>query len=476
MWKLDLSSFLVLADRGFGIIANGLYDLLFISILGCPLIILWLLLGAIILSLRLNFINLRGFSHAIEIARGKYDDPNDRGEVTSLQALATALSATVGVGNIAGVAIAIGVGGVGAVFWMVAIAILAANLKFLECTLAQKYRVLNTDGHFLGGPTQYLVQGLAKQGKEKLGKFCAILFAILCIFASWGASGMFQVNQSYGAFSRAFSFVPSWAYGIFIVSSVGIVILGGIERIGKVAEWLVPLMCGTYLLGAFCILVLKCDRIPDAIVTIGTAAFSLKAGWGGFMGMFLIGIQRGSFANEMGLGSAAIAHAASKQHVPLREGFLASIEPLIIASISLLTGLVIVVTNAYQNPELASTQGGKLATIAFASVLPWFSYVLAAAMVLFALSTAISWGYYGESCWIYLFGPQTTAIYKIILLGFIFVGAIANSESVVKFSDASLLGMAFPNLLGLYFLCGEVKKDAQEYMQKLKSSTEVILN
>lgn len=476
MLQLDLSAFFVQADRGFQILADSLYDFLFISIFGCPLIVLWLLLGGLILSFRLNFINLRGFSHALDIARGKYDDPDDRGEVSSLQALATALSATVGVGNIAGVAIAIGLGGVGSVFWMVLTAFLAANLKLLECTLAQKYRVLGADGHFSGGPTQYLSRGLAQQGREILGKFCAISFAIFCVFGSWGACGMFQVNQSYGAFSRVFAFIPSWGYGTLLVICVGTVILGGIERIGKVAEWLVPIMCGTYLLGALCILILKCDRIPEAMVTICTAAFTFKAGWGGFVGTLLVGIQRGSFANEMGMGSAAIAHAASKQHVPLREGFLASLEPFIIASISLLTGLVIVVTNVYQNSELIGTQGGRLAIAAFETTLPWFPYLLAAAMFLFAFSTAISWGYYGESCWAYLFGSQTTAIYKLILLSFLFLGAIVNSESVVKFSDATLLAMAFPNLLGLYFLYGEVKEEAEEYIENLESDSEVVVN
>ena len=257
---------------------------------------------------------------------------------------------------------------------------------------------------------------------------------------------------------------------------VGTVILGGIERIGKVAEWLVPMMCGIYLFGALWVLAMQYDRIPDAIVTICTAAFTLKAGGGGLLGALLAGIQRGSFANEMGMGAGAIAHAASKQSVPLREGFLASLEPLIIAAISLLTGLVIVVTRAYQTTGLAKTQGGELATVAFESTISWFPYLLAAAMFLFALSTAISWGYYGESCWTYLFGTQTTAIYKLILLGFLFLGAIVNSESVIKFSDVTLLSMTLPNLLGLYFLCGDVKEEATEYLERLESSSEVIIN
>ncbi|WP_204102448.1 MULTISPECIES: alanine/glycine:cation symporter family protein [Spirulina sp. CCY15215] len=476
MLQLDLSFLFLQADRGFKIIIDGLYDLLFLSIGGCPLIVIWLLLGGIIVSFRLNLLNLRGFTHAVEIARGKYDNPGDRGEVSSLQALATALSATVGVGNIAGVAIAIGLGGVGAVFWMMFTALLAANLKFLECTLAQKYRLTSPDGHFSGGPTQYLSRGLAKQGREKLGKFCAIAFSLFCIFASWGACGMFQTNQSYGAFSHVMPFLPPGIYGTILVVCVGVVILGGIERIGRVAEWLVPIMCGIYLSGAFCVLVLEYDRLPEAIVAITSEAFTLKAGLGGLMGTIVQGIQRGSFSNEMGLGSAAIAHAVSKQSVPIREGFLASLEPLIIAMISLLTGLVIVVTGVYKNSELVSTQGGKLAVIAFENTIPWFPYLLAAAMFLFALSTAISWGYYGESCWVYLFGQGSTAIYKVILLGFIFLGAIVNSESVVKFGDVTMLAMSIPNILGLYFLCGEVKEEAKIYMKNLASSAETILN
>lgn len=476
MWQPDLSILFLQTDRAFQIIVNGLYDLLFSSIGGCPVIVVWLMLGGIVFSLRLNFINLRGFTHAIDIARGKYDNPDDRGEVSSLQALATALSATIGVANIAGVAIAIGLGGVGAVFWVVLTALLATNVRFLECTLAQKYRITGDDGHFFGGPTQYLTQGLAKQGREKLGKVCAIAFAIFCIFASWGACGMFQVNQSYGAFSHVIPFLPAWVYGAILVVCVGVVLLGGIARIGKVAEWLVPIMCGIYLLGAFCVLVMKCTLIPEAFVTIFSAAFSLKAGLGGLAGTVLQGVQRGSFNSEMGIGSAAIAHAASKQSVPMREGFLASLEPLIIAAIATLTGLVIVVTGVYDNSELVSTQGGKLAVIAFESTIPWFPYLLAAAMFLFALSTAISWGYYGESCWVYLFGQRSAIVYKIILLGFIFCGAIFNSESVVKFGDATLLAMSVPNVLGLYFLCGEVKEEAKIYMESLTSSAETVLN
>ncbi|MEM9538691.1 MAG: amino acid carrier protein [Cyanobacteria bacterium P01_E01_bin.42] len=476
MLQLNWSSLFVQADRGFQVLADGLYDLLFIRIFGCPLIVVWLLVGGIILSLRLKFINFRGFSHAIAIARGKYDDPSDRGEVTSLQALATALSATVGVGNIAGVAIAIGLGGLGSIFWMVVIGLLATNVKFLECTLAQKYRILGADGHFSGGPTCYLSQGLAKQGRKRLGQFCAILFALCCIFASWGSSGIFQVNQSYSAFSRVFSFIPPWSYGLFLVVCVGTVILGGIERIGKVAELLVPLMSGIYLLGTISILVIKWHFLPEAIVEILASALTLKAGLGGLIGGILQGIQRGTFANEMGVGSSAIAHAASKQHVPLREGFLASLEPLVIALISLMTGLAIAVTGVYRSSDLVSTQGGRLAAMAFESALPWFPYILAASMFLFAFSTAISWGYYGESCWAYLFGSRTTIMYKIIQLIFLFLGPIVNSESVVKFGDITLLVMTLPNILGLYFLCGEVRQEADEYMNRLETEPEVMIN
>ncbi|MBP0020808.1 MAG: amino acid carrier protein [Cyanobacteria bacterium SBLK] len=476
MLQLDWSALFLEIDRNFQISIDGLYDLFFIKIFGCPLIVAWLLVGAIILSLRLNFINFRGFFHAIEIARGKYDDPDDRGEVTSLQALATALSATVGVGNIAGVAIAIGLGGIGSIFWMIPTGLLATNVKFLECTLAQKYRILGADGHFSGGPTQYLSQGLAKQGRKRLGQFCAILFAVCCIFASWGSSGIFQVNQSYSAFSRVFAFIPPWSYGLFLVVCVGTVILGGIERIGKVAEFLVPLMSGIYLLGTFSILVLKWHFLLAAIVEIVSSALTLKAGLGGLIGGIVQGVQRSSFANEMGVGSSAIAHAASKQHVPLREGFLASLEPLIIGLISLMTGLAIVVTGAYRDSDLVSTQGGRLTAMAFESALPWFPYILAVSMFLFAFSTAISWGYYGESCWAYLFGSKTTKIYKIILLLFLFLGPIINSESVVKFGDITLLAMTVPHILGLYLLCGEVKQETDEYMNRLESESEAMVN
>ncbi|MDB9315978.1 alanine/glycine:cation symporter family protein [Spirulina sp. CS-785/01] len=470
MWLNLIQNLLTIFDERFTQLVDFLFAILFFKIAGFPFIILWIIVGGVFFTLRTNIVNKGGLTHAIDIARGKYDEADEEGEVSSFQALATALSATVGLGSIAGVAIAISIGGPGASLWMTCAGLLAMNVKFVECTLGQKYRLRNPDGTMSGGPMRYISQGLAEKGQETLGKVCAAVFAVFCVFGTWGACGMFQASQSYQAVEQVIPVLSGWMYGLMLVALVALVILGGIERIGQVTGWIVPIMCGVYVLTALLIILLKLDQLIPALQTIISDAFTLKAGAGGLLGTVVQGFRRGAFSCEMGLGSAAIAHSASRQTEPVREGFIASLEPAIATGfVCNITALVIVITEAYQVPEYADFGGAQLTSAAFGSVIGWFPNVLAIAAVFFAFSTMISWGYYGERCWDYLFGQETIVIYKVLLLGFIFLGTITNPQSAIKFSDAMLLSMSFPNILGLYLLSGNLKAELKDYIHRLRT-------
>lgn len=461
-------------DAVFSQIVAVIFKILFFSVGGFPLIVLWLVAGAIFFTIRMGFINIRAFAHAIDILRGKYDDPDDEGEVSHFQALAAALSGTVGLGNIAGVAVAVSVGGPGAVFWMTVAGFFGMTSKFVECTLAQKYRVIKEDGSISGGPMRYLSKGLADMGFAPLGKVLAIIFSVFSISAAFGGGNMFQANQSYGALSRVLPWLPSWVYGLVMVALVGMVIIGGIRRIGRVAATIVPLMCLLYVVAALPILLLNITEIPAAIATIITGAFAPEAVEGGIIGVIVQGFQRSAFSNEAGLGSAAIAHSAAKTDEPVREGLVALLEPFIDTIIVCnMTALVIVITGAYNDPQLEALreakQGAELTSAAFGSVISWLPILLAIAVFCFAFSTIISSSYYGERCWDYLSDGKGILIYKIIFLAATFIGSVSNPGSVIDFSDATLLSMAFPNLLGGYFLCNQVLADLNNYMGRLKS-------
>ncbi|MBE9170787.1 alanine:cation symporter family protein [Pleurocapsales cyanobacterium LEGE 06147] len=464
----------------------------FFSIGGIPLIILWIMGGGIFFTLRFGLINIRGFKHAIDIARGKYDrseDESEEGEVSPFQALATALSGTVGLGNIAGVAIAIQIGGPGAVLWMSAAAFVGMSSKFIECTLGQQYRQVNPDGTVAGGPMYYLSRGLAELGLPQLGKVLAILFAIFGIAGSFGGGNMFQANQSFAALTALFPNIASydWLFGVTVALLVGLVIIGGIARIGIVTSKLVPLMIGIYLAGCFWVIGVKITEVPAAIGTICQQAFVPTAVEGGLVGLLVQGIRRSAFSNGAGLGAAAIAHAAAKTKKPIREGLVAILEPFIdTIVICNLTGLVIILTGMYGEngargslPAVASATGGsELTAAAFAQVIAWFPFVLAVVIFLFGFSTMITWSYYGERCWAYLFGEQNILIYKGIFLLCIFVGSVVNLGTVVDFSDMMLLAMAVPNLIGCILLSGKVASQLQDYWLDLPEksvSTKTIL-
>jgi alanine or glycine:cation symporter, AGCS family len=435
-----------------------------------PLAVLILMLGAIFFTIRLGFPQFRVLGHAMSIVRGKYDNPDTPGEVTSFQALTAALSATVGLGNIGGVAIAVGTGGPGATFWMILAGLIGMASKLTECTLGQMYRKTRPDGRVMGGAMYYLSDGLKEMGMGGLGKVLAVLFAIICIGASFGGGNTFQVNQSYQAVSATFSFLEGQdhLYGIIMAVLVGAVIIGGIQRIAQVAEKIVPTMCAIFVLACLIILLMRAGDIPAAFASIMSGAFNPDAMFGGALGVLALGFKRAAFSNEAGIGSAAIAHSAAKVPYPMQEGIVAALEPLIdTVIVCTMTALVIVITGAYSNPEYASMvandQGAALTSAAMKSVLPGFQYVLAVAVILFAFSTMISWSYYGERCWAYLFGDKSSMVYRIIFVVFVYLGAITSASNILNFGDLMIFGMVLPNIIGVVLLSGKVKRHFKEY-------------
>lgn len=436
-----------------------------------PFIVVWLVFGAVFFTFKMKFINFRGFKHSIQLVQGKFDDPNDKGEVSHFQALTTALSATVGLGNIASVAVAITIGGPGATFWMILAGLLGMSTKFTECTLGVKYREVHEDGSISGGPMYYLTKGLNRRNMEMLGKALALLFAVLAVLASFGGGNMFQSNQ---AFSQMAGQLPAIAeygfwFGLGMAVLVGIVIIGGIQSIAKVTEKIVPFMAFLYVLSAIIILGMNYDKIFDAFGLIIHGAFAPDSIAGGFIGVLMTGFKRASFSNEAGVGSAAIAHSAVKTHEPVSEGFVALLEPFIdTVIICTMTALVIIITGQYQNVGL---EGAQLTSAAFESAFNWFPMVLAVAVFLFAFSTMISWSYYGLKAWTYLFGESKISenTYKMIFLVFVVVGASTSMSAVITFSDMMILAMAFPNIIGLLIMSSEVREDLRVYVHKVKT-------
>jgi len=440
------------------------------------IIVLWLIAGSIFCTFYFNFINLRMFSHALDLVRGRYDKPESKGEVSHFQALSTALSGTVGLGNIAGVAVAISIGGPGATFWMILAGFLGMSLKFCECTLGVKYRVINLDGTVSGGPMHYLSKGLAEKGKATLGKILAVFFSICCIGGALGGGNMFQANQSFQQFvsvtggQTSFFADKGWLFGLIIAVILGVVIIGGIKSIAKVTSTLVPLMAIIYLIAGLIIILLNIGGVPEAILSIISEAFSPTAAAGGALGALIIGFQRAAFSNEAGLGSAPIAHAAVKTDIPVTEGLVSLLEPFIdTIIICTITALVIVLTGVYV--ERGDLAGIALTSAAFAKTIPWFPYILALAAILFAFSTMIAWSYYGLKSWCYLFGNSVLSenIFKFIFCVFVIIGSSVSLGSVLDISDSMIFLMSVANLVGVYFLAGVVKKEINEYMKNLSN-------
>jgi AGCS family alanine or glycine:cation symporter len=468
-------------DQWFGAIVKIMSTVLFFDVLffsessKLPFIIAWLVVGAVFFTYRMGFVNLRAFRHAIDCVRGRYDKADDVGEVNHFQALATALSATVGLGNIAGVAIAISIGGPGATFWMIVAGFLGMTSKFTECTLGQMYRVIRPDGHVMGGAMEYLSRGLADIGLARLGKILAIVFCVMCIGGSLGAGNAFQVSQSLSAVKQSVPLIAEypWIYGVIMAFMVGIVIIGGIRRIAHVTQAIVPFMCGIYVLACLWIILSHAGQIPAAFGQIFVEAFSPQAGLGGLVGVLIVGFQRAAFSNEAGIGSAAIAHSAAKTEYPVREGIVALLEPFIdTIVVCTMTAMVIIITGVYNSPDtvalVQSNQGAALTSVAFGSVVPWFPLILSLSVVLFAYSTMISWSYYGERCWSYMFGDQSSLAFRIVFVGFVFLGSVTSPSNILDFSDLMILAMALPNILGLYLLHGKVRIALRDYLIKFR--------
>ena len=467
-----MENILVALDNTLSTIVSWLASVILFDFgMGVPLVVAVLLIGGVYYSFYFGWYSIRAFRHAIDVIRGVYDDPNDPGEISHFKALTSALSATIGLGNIAGVAVAIGTGGPGALVWMIITAIFGMSSKLASCTLAIMYREIQSDGRVTGGPMYYLEKGLALKGQVKLGRGLAILFAILCIGGSLGGGNMFQSNQTLEALSSVSPFFSeyNWVFGILLASLVGSVIIGGIRRIAEVTSRVVPVMCMAYVISALYIIISNIDRIPETIVLIASQALSGDAVYGGVLGIMIIGITRAAFSNEAGIGSAAIAHSAAKTEEAAREGIVSMIGPFIdTVVICSLTALVVLLTGAYNDPTLAG-KGTAMTVSAFGSAIPGAQFVLAVVVCLFAYSTMISWEYYGERAWEYLFGIKYLIVFRIIFVAFVFLGAVTELSNVINFSDLMILSMAFPNIIGGVLLSPQIKTCLTVYWQAYKS-------
>ena len=447
-----------------------------------PFLVMVLALGALFFTFWFRFINLRGFKHAIDIVRGIYDDPEDEGEISHWQALTSALSATVGLGNIAGVAVAIVKGGPGAVVWMMILAVFGMTAKFSSCTLALLYRKVNDDNSISGGPMYYLDIGLKNVGVGWLGKGLAIIYAIMIMGGALGGGNMFQANQTVEAITSTFGTTgdaPKWIIGIVMALLVAAVILGGIKRIGAATSKIVPTMCGLYIVASLAVIMWNITELPATIALMFSMAFTKNAFYGGMMGVLVIGVQRAAFSNEAGLGSAAVAHAAAKTDEPVREGMVAMLGPFIDTIIvCFMTAMVVIISGQWNAPEVVNAetlQGASVTAGAFATVFAWFPYVLSICIALFAYSTMVSWCYYGERGWIYLLdhfngaGLKSVIVFRVIFVLAVVVGAVNELGDVLDFSDIMILSMAFPNIIGSVILAPRVAEKVQEYWARYTS-------
>ncbi|MCK5574251.1 MAG: alanine:cation symporter family protein [Sphingomonadales bacterium] len=428
-------------------------------------IVVWMALPMLFLTYYFNFINLRGFKHAFNILRGKYKDDKAPGEVTQFQALATALSGTVGVGNIAGVGVAIGIGGPGATFWLIIIGLCAMSLKFAECTLGVKYREIDENGVVSGGPMYYLKNGLAARGLPKLGMVLAISYA------GFGLPTIIQwatVNQVYQQVESVLPIFSGLGFGIAFAFLVGVVIIGGLKEIAHVTSVLVPFMVVVYLGAAFFILGSNFTEIPAAFGTIVSLAFEPEALGGSIVGVIMIGMRRAVYSTEAGLGTSSMVHAAAKTNEPVSEGLVGLLEPFIDSVIvCTITALVIVISGEYTSGEVGIT----LTSAAFANDISFFPYILAFAVLLFGYSTVISWGYYCEKIWTFAFGQGKPSVmtYKFIFLSHMIVGGVMTTTQVFDIIDSLFFLMAVPNIIGIYIMAPELKRDLQSYMARVKS-------
>lgn len=465
------SALLQVAERWFTKAVEFGFSILFYDVGGFPFIVLWLMAGGIFFTLRLKFINLRMFGHAIQVVRGRYTSPDEPGEVSHFQALAAAVSATVGLGNIAGVAVAVSVGGPGAVIWMMIAGFLGMSTKCAEVTLGQKYRQFDKRGRVSGGAFYYLEHGLAEKNMPRFGKVMAIIFAFCCLGGTMGGGNMFQANQAVNMMTNTYDVFNELDNGIALVLAVavGMVLIGGIRRIATVAEAIVPFMAILYIGCALTVIFTNSDKISEAVAYMFSQAFSFQAAGGAMLGAVIQGFRRAAFSNEAGVGSAPIAHAAARTREPAREGLVALLEPFIdTIVICFMTGLAITISGVYATaPE--GSDGALLTSMAFATVNDWFPVLLSICIGLFAYSTMISWSYYGENAWRYLFGGRTVGLYHILFCAGTFFGGVINFGVVLDFSDVLFFSMAIPNLIGLYLMNDVIKNELESYVRRLKA-------
>lgn len=505
-------------DEAFGKVSNPYVNMIFYPVpvtdsVGVPWVLFVLIGAALFFTFYFKLINIRGFGTAINIVRGKYDElesggedhieasedtvhtvdgdiidtirveqkPGEHhGEVSHFQALTAALSATVGLGNIAGVAVAISIGGPGATFWMICAGLIGMASKFTECTLGVKYREIDENGKVYGGPMYYLKKGLASKGVKRLGQVLAVLFAIMCIGGSFGGGNMFQANQ---AFAMLESYTGGaegplggmgWAFGIVMAILVGIVIIGGIKSIAKVTDKIVPFMVGIYVLAALIILGMNISQIPSAFGQIFDGAFTGAGITGGMIGVLVQGFKRAAFSNEAGIGSASIAHSAVKTKYAASEGLVALLEPFIdTVLVCTMTALVIIIMNGDGSLMVYGqeiTQGVEITSNAFGSAISFFPFILTIAVILFAFSSMISWSYYGYQAWTFLFGRGKSVeyAYKGLFCVFVFIGASSQLGNVINFSDAMIFSMLVPNMIGLFILAPVARKELKRFMDKIK--------
>lgn len=457
-----------------------------------PWIVAWLVLAATVFSIYFGFVQFRKFKLAVDIVRGKYTDKTEPGEINHFQALSSALSGTVGLGNIAGVGVAVTIGGAGATFWMIVAGLLGMCTKFVECTLGVKYREVHEDGTVSGGPMHYLRKGLAERIPNAfgigLGKVLAVLSAIMLLFFALAGGNMFQANQTFaqlrdvtgGAEGFLGSDGAAFVFGVLLAVIVGMVIIGGIKSVGAVTSRLVPAMAIIYVTACLIVILVNIDSVPSAFGEIIGGAFSPEGVVGGAIGALIVGFQRSAFSNEAGLGSAPIAHSAVKTKNPITEGYVALLEPfidtVIVCTMTALT-IVIAKTQFWEDAKLAYVQNGETAdgvtvtSESFATVLPWFPYVLTLAVALFAISTMITWGYYGQKAWGFLFGKSRVSerVYQVIFCLFVVAGSVLTLGSVLDFADAVLFLLALFNIIGLYLLVPVVRREVRDFTAKLRS-------
>ena len=469
-------------------LANGLANIVFykVGLFGqpFPLIVLWLAIAAVFFTFYMGFINIRGFGLAIRHVRGHFHNPAARGEISHFQAVATAVSGTVGIGNIGGVAVAIVIGGPGAAFWLIVAGFLSMSTKLVECTLGVKYRKHNADGSVSGGPMYYLERYLADRGAPRWGKWLGGFYALSLVIGCLGIGNMFQSNQAYVQFvvitggEQSFFADKGWLFGLAIAAAVAVVIIGGIRSIARVAAHIVPFMAVLYVISAVIIIAMSYQQIPGAIALIIGSAFSMESATGGMVGAIIVGFQRALFSNEAGIGSASIAHSAVQTDEPASEGLVSLLEPFIDTVVICTLSSLVIVTTAYPYGIIdTGLEGIALTSASFEHHISWAPYPLAVAALLFAFSTSIAWSYYGLKGWTYLFGEGavTQMVFKAIFCAFIALGCMIQLSAVLDFSDAMVFLIAIPNILGLYFFAPEVKREISDYMRRIEAG-EVHLN